>query len=227
MTFPQKVLIKFHTDLKLKGGLESEALPSKRVKHQSVDKSGKTEDSDTSLSYESSDSSSSADKKKKRKKKKSGIKAKASDTVRFPQKYPQAYLRYEYTSSSISFEKLDFNLFIAGELEICTSTKIKEVERSGRLNLLKRIMYLNSSYDFKTLKAFYAACLNEIEIGLKNWDDDFQQIETAILSKHIPKQKFQKKFGIKEKSKEDSESKKSSDETVWFCSDGIWTTGIK
>lgn len=134
MTFPQKVLIKFHTDLKLKGGLESEALPSKRVKHQSVDKSGKTEDSDTSLSYESSDSSSSADKKKKRKKKKSGIKAKASDTVRFPQKYPQAYLRYEYTSSSISFEKLDFNLFIAGELEICTSTKIKEVERSGRLN---------------------------------------------------------------------------------------------
>lgn len=88
-------------------------------------------------------------------------------------------------------------------------------------------MYLNSSYDFKTLKAFYAACLNEIEIGLKNWDDDFQQIETAILSKHIPKQKFQKKFGIKEKSKEDSESKKPSDETVWFCSDGIWTTGIK
>ena len=76
------------TDLKLKGGLESEALPSKRVKQQSVDKSGKTEDSDTSLSYESSDSSSLSDKKKKRKKKKSGIRAKASDTVRFPQKYP-------------------------------------------------------------------------------------------------------------------------------------------
>ena len=28
-------------------------------------------------------------------------------------------------------------------------------------------------YDFKTLKAFYVACLNEIEIGLKKWDDDF------------------------------------------------------
>ena len=205
---------------KLKGALESEALPSKSVKHGSVNKSGKPKDSDTSLSYESSDSSSSdAKKKKKKNKKKSGIRAKASDTVHFPEKYPQAYLRYEYTSSSISFEKLDFNLFIAGELEICTSAKIKEVEKSGRPNLLKRIMYLNSSYDFKTLKAFYAACLNEIEIGLKKWDDDFQQIETAILSKHIPKQKFQKKFGNKDKSREDSaDSKKSSDEIVWFCS---------
>ena len=123
---------------KLKGALESEALPSKYVKHGSVSKSGKPEDSDTSLSYmyESSDSSSSdAKKKKKKNKKKSGIRAKASDTVHFPKKYSQAYLRYEYTSSSISFEKLDFNLFIALELEICTSAKIKEVERSGRLNL--------------------------------------------------------------------------------------------
>ena len=55
---------------------------------------------------------------RRRKTKKSGIKAKASDTVHFPQKYPQAYLRYEFTSSNISFDKLDFNLFIAGELEI-------------------------------------------------------------------------------------------------------------
>ena len=68
-------------------------------------------------------------KKKKRNKKKSEFRAKASDTVHFPKRYPQAYLRYEHTSSSISFEKLDFDLFIAGELEICTSAKIKEVER--------------------------------------------------------------------------------------------------
>ena len=118
----------------LKGIFDSEALASKHRKSANVNKSGKTTDSDISVSYESSDSSSSSDQKKK-KKKKSGIRAKASDTVRFPQKYPQAYLRYEYTSSNISFEKLDFNLFIARELEICTCSKIKEVERSGRLNL--------------------------------------------------------------------------------------------
>ena len=65
-------------------------------------------------------------------------------------------------------------------------------------------MYLNSSYDFKTLKAFYVACLNEIEIGLKTWDADFQKIESAILSKHVPTQKFLKKSGYK--NKEDSEN---------------------
>lgn len=155
--------------------------------------------------------------KRKIKRKKSGIRAKASDTVRFPQKYPQAYLKYEFISSNISFEKLDMNLFIAGELEIIGSSKIKEVERSGRINLLKKIMYLSTSYDFKTLKSYYAACLNEIELGLKTWKDDFQQIESAILSKHIPKQgnQFSKKYSIK--SKEDSENKKASGEKLWFC----------
>lgn len=194
---------------------------SKKKNGSNVPKS--SAESELSLSYESSDSSSESDseklkkKKKKDKKKKSGIRAKASDTVRFPQKYPQAYLKYEFISSNISFEKLDMNLFIAGELEIIGSSKIKEVERSGRINLLKKIMYLSTSYDFKTLKSYYAACLNEIELGLKTWKDDFQQIESAILSKHIPKQgnQFSKKYSIK--SKEDSENKKASGEKLWFC----------
>ena len=206
--------------ISLKGRSDSESVVRKKEKKISSKTSDGTSESDLSVTYESSDSSSSDNrrKRKKNKKKKSGIKAKASDTVHFPQKYPQAYLRYEFTSSNISFDKLDFNLFIAGELEIISSKKIKEVERSGRLNLLKKIMYLNTSYDFKTLKAFYAACLNEIEIGLKKWDDDFQQIESAVLSKHVPKQKsqFVKKSGFK--GKEDSENKKSSDDKLWFCS---------
>ena len=55
-------------------------------------------------------------------------------------------------------------------------------------------MYLSTSYDFKTLKSYYAACLNEIDISLKTWKDDFQQIESAILAKQVPKQsQFSKK----------------------------------
>ena len=119
----------------------------------------KSSDTDTSISFDSSDSSSSSSsdkkkkKKKKDKKKKSGIRAKASDTVHFPQKYPQAYLKYEFTSFNLSFQSLEMNLFCAGELEIIGNAKIKEVERSGRINLLKKIMYLNTAYDFKTLKS--------------------------------------------------------------------------
>ena len=85
-----------------------------------------------------------------------------ADTVRYPHrsKYPQAYLRYEFASANISFEKLDMNLLIAGEPEIISNSKINEVEKSGRINLSIPIMYLNASYDFRTLKSYYDACFN-------------------------------------------------------------------
>ena len=191
-----------------------------RVSSKKNDQKSSAE-SELSLSYDSSDSlsdsNSKAKKKKNKKKKKSGIRAKASDTVQFPQKYPQAYLKYEFTSSNISFDKLDMNLFVAGELEIIGSSKTKEVERSGRISLLKKIMYLSTSYEFKTLKSYYAACLNEIELGHKSWKDDFQQIESAILSKHLPKpqsSQFSKKFPTKGK---DESDKKASADKIWFC----------
>ena len=57
------------------------------------------------------------------------------------------------------------------------------VERKGRLQLLKKIVYYYSTYEFKGLKAFYAAWLREIELGKTSWDDDSQQIENAIFVK--------------------------------------------
>ena len=119
--------------------------------------------------------------KMKRNSQKSELKLQTQFVTR--KKYPQVYLRYEYTSCNISFEKLDLNCFIAEELENISS-KNEEIEKSGRLNLLKRIVYLNLSYDFKTLKTFLSECLNEIEIVLKSWQDDFQQIKSTIVVKH-------------------------------------------
>ena len=78
------------------------AEPRKRIikKRDPSDSSQGFAESDIAVSYSSSDSSSG----KKNRKKKSGIRAKASDTVRYPQKYPQAYLRFEFTSANFSFE---------------------------------------------------------------------------------------------------------------------------
>ena len=150
-------------------------------------KSKKGKDSDTNLSFSSSDSSD--EKKKKMNKKKSGIKAKASDSVKCPQKYPQAFLRYEFVSSNVTFEKLDLNLFVCGELEIISDKKTKQPEKSGRLKLLKKIMYNSSCYEFVTLKSFYAACLREIEVGNKTWEDDFSTMEMVICRNVVPKPK--------------------------------------
>ncbi|XP_053380047.1 uncharacterized membrane protein YttA-like [Mercenaria mercenaria] len=79
-------------------------------------KNSKTVDTDSGSDSESSsdsDSSVSHKKKSRKYKKKSGISAKSSDHVKFRQKYPQAYLRYEHVSAKVSFDSLEFN-FICG-----------------------------------------------------------------------------------------------------------------
>ena len=47
--------------------------------------------------------------------KKSGNKAKASDKVRYPQKWPHVHLQYEHVNKQVKKDELDFKLFIAGE----------------------------------------------------------------------------------------------------------------
>jgi hypothetical protein len=38
-----------------------------------------------------------------------------------PQIWPQTNLQYEYVSKGVTFQQLDFKLFVAGELEIISS----------------------------------------------------------------------------------------------------------
>ena len=139
-------------------------------------------DSQSSDSYfDSSDSESDESSKKKKKhrkhkKKKSGINAKALDRVKYPQKWSHSHLQFEHVNKRVKFDELDFKLFIAGELEILSDDDLTPTERSGRLSLLKNIVYYYATYEFKGLKAFYAVWLREIELGKKKWSDDWQQI---------------------------------------------------
>ena len=129
--------------------------------------SSTSSDSDSSSYFDSDDSKSEKKSKKKRckHKKKSGINAKASDMFRHPQKWPHAHLQYEHVNKQVKFNDLDFKLFIAWELEIISEESLASPERKGRLRLLKKIVYYYSTYEFKGLKAFYAAWLREIELG--------------------------------------------------------------
>ena len=53
-----------------------------------------------------------------------------------------------------SFSELDFRLFVAAELEIVTSAKTSEAEKTGRVHLLKQLAYLCGRYSFESLKGF-------------------------------------------------------------------------
>ena len=75
--------------------------------------------------------------KQSKSKKKSGIFDRPSDEVVKKQFWPQAKLQFEYAGSKVSFEDLEFNLFVAGEIEIISSRNIDKVEKNGRIKTTK------------------------------------------------------------------------------------------
>ena len=195
---------------KVKKELKKIGLTSSNLNNSSSSSSG-----DSSDSSSASDDDNSKKKKKHKKHKKSGINAKASDRVKNPQRWPHAHLQYEFVNRQVKFDDLDMKMFIAGEMEIISADDLSDSERKGRLNLLKKIVYYTNMYEFKGLKAFYAAWLGEIELGKKSWSDDPQHIESAILSKYLLK-----KPGFSSSSKKGILNKNdSSEDLTWFCSE--------
>jgi hypothetical protein len=68
------------------------------------------------------------------------------------QLWPQSKLQYEYAGSKMSFEDLEFNFFVTGELEIISDNKISDKEKKGRIKLLKKISYFYALYEWKGIK---------------------------------------------------------------------------
>jgi hypothetical protein len=66
----------------------------------------------------------------------------------------------------MSFEDLEFNLFVAGELEIISGKKISDKKTKGRIKLLKKISYFYELYEWKGIKKLYAHITRQIENGL-------------------------------------------------------------
>ena len=199
-------------DEKLKLRAKKEMLKLGLISESESESSLETADSDSY--FDSTDESEkvkykSKKNKSKSKKHRSGINAKAADRVKFPQKWPQAFLHH--VSKQVKFEQLDFKLLIAGELEIISEEDLTKSELEGRLSLLKKIVYYSSTYEFEGLKKFYASWVRETEVGRKKWSDDPSSWESAFLSKYIIKSNKQFTPGRKEKVS-------NNDERVWFCS---------
>jgi hypothetical protein len=67
--------------------------------------------------------------------------AMATDHVVNPQIWPQTNLQYEYVNKGVTFQQLDFKLFVAGKLEIISSKNIGDKEKKARVALLKNVYY--------------------------------------------------------------------------------------
>lgn len=114
----------------------------------------------------------------------SGLVAKATDVVRFPQTWPHVALQDDFSNQSLEFNDLDFRLFVAGELEIATSSDIQECERAGRLRLLKQLAYLHGAHQWEIIRKIYIAVVRKIELGSLHWGSCFLNDIQWILTKH-------------------------------------------
>jgi hypothetical protein len=134
---------------------------------------------------------------------KSGIKLKsgAGRSVERPQTWAQAGLAEEFSAKSIGFDELDLASFVAGELEIALSHRIRKREKDSRLNLLKDLCYLATKKSMGVVKKIYASILNKVEMGKLNWGDDFQpQMQWMLaMDSATVSAKYERKEGFRSK----------------------------
>ena len=113
---------------------------------------------------------------------KSGLRQVLSDNrTFFPQLCTREYLRFEHVRDPIKFDDLDLRLFTAGELNIIDRPDISYIEMRGKLDLLKNILYLAGYYEWRGILQFYATIINQIEMGVKDWDSDFSEERSLVL----------------------------------------------
>ena len=148
--------------------------------------------------------------------KRSGLTVKAADIVVHPQIWPHTSLQDEFASKGIEFNDLDFRLFIAGELETVTGAGIGRTERTGRLRLLKQLVYLKGSYDWETLKHVYVAIVRKIELDRAAWSDDFVSDIQWMVTKYMTQPRTAKWRG--KSSAPAADTKQNSDNT-WYCAE--------
>jgi hypothetical protein len=72
----------------------------------------------------------------------SDIRVKSSDKVRYPQIWPHSMLQFQFVNKSVRFNDLDFNLFVAGELETISSDSISNTEKLSRIELLRKLLII-------------------------------------------------------------------------------------
>ena len=177
-------------DKKLKVGKKASVLHRKKSGERSLSSSsGQSSSSQSRSSSAESSDDCSADRRKQRKmkkrkhrksSKKSGKSKHVTSSVKFTEKWPQAFLGSHLASKKKEYEDLSLAEFVAGYsaiLEECSPKK-----KDHRIKHLKDLMYLATKFHWRVVLQFHAACLLEIERGNLRWGDSFQDLQYATLA---------------------------------------------
>jgi hypothetical protein len=146
----------------------------------------------SSSASDSEETSDSGDERKKRSKSKrrssksgrhrSGKSKKVTSYVKFPQKWPHSQLGQHLILREKKYDDLTMAEFCVGELSILEGEDCSDRERVKRLSHLKDIMYLGTKYQWKYVLNYHAACLLEVERGVKKWGSKFERLQSTTLA---------------------------------------------
>ena len=114
----------------------------------------------------------------------SGMVAKPTDTVIFPQNWPHITLKCDRVGGSYTFQELDWRQFVTGELELLSSYRISPDEHEGRIRLLKQLMQLSQAYEWQVIMKLYTEVVSQIEQGLIVWGSSFEATLHWALAQH-------------------------------------------
>ena len=138
-----------------------------------------------------------SDEEKKKKKKKSGklTKVDESDIVK-PVHYPHEKLdpRHSKVADRV-FDKLPFNLLVAGELELAVRPGVSQLEMKRRVQIARAICYHQPYLQEEELRYCYDQVIKEVERGRKTWEDDLGEDLHRLLDfrvNAIMREKWQK-----------------------------------
>ncbi len=127
--------------------------------------------------------------RKYRRKIRSGRRKTCDDSVLFPQRWPQSALSLQYVSQKVSYDDLTTPLFVAGYVqEILDDEPISDIA-AAKLDHLVNLMYTAANHPWELILDINAAVFNCIEMGKKDWGDNFFDIESRIVQNFKPKQK--------------------------------------
>ena len=99
----------------------------------------------------------------------SSMEAKATDVVAYPQFWPHVHFQLKNTGRSYNFQELDLRLLVTGELKIISAPNIAPVELSGRLELLKGMVYTEGNLGWGVCMQLYWGRLSWVFWDMGGW----------------------------------------------------------
>ena len=111
----------------------------------------------------------------------SGININCTDEVKRQLIWPHQKVRYGFRSQVNCFQDLDFYLLVASEIECLLGKNMSEIERKGRLELLKTSAYHAKVQPWHKIQEFYSTIMIDVEKDERQWGESLLAVETSIF----------------------------------------------